>query len=653
MNTPVKWSQEEGACPLPRGPESKGDYMLGVFSAPEVKVTAPSREQWSTPTSRPRRPEAQGRQIDMVASKHCAPSAAHIHEGSHLYLGTCDHDAVSQVVHLSQRQGARSRFRAGGPRKVVATPEITGDLSQEVLESMAKRYTRPRTGQAYVDPEDVKVLFRMARAGRRAEDWKAALKARAEARKVWKEDKIRQAAEGNWGAYKVVTKKGADGWEGKLADALGDDKYPHAEIHDHLQKVYGQGRTKVGRFPYGLQEVVEVADFRAEELHDAIQKGKMNVSVKPDKVSHELLKAIAETVEGETKILEWFNRLLHGIEPIPSKWSRASMVLIPKVQVPMEAKHVRPICIGSSTSKLFARMLLARTQEALKYGGSAQSMGSGRQTADYIFTVTRLMHLEAEWRRGLVFLKVDVEKAFDSLNRKVFLERLSTKLGCNQILRCWWDMFESADAVLSTVWGETVVDMITGIRQGSVESPQMFAAVIDWILADVAAKHAWHTSPQPFEGLDLGEVAFVDDMIVWGVTKQGLSVKIGQLVEEMRKWGLRVNLQKCQVYVSPYNKEPGPGKVEISGVSLDPDDHLLVMGLPLRVGVTAKEALAPVFAKVKSAFWAKKHLFRAKVPLAGRLRLMDRVLGNMALWCASAFVPTNSPCKQSTFCKVN
>ena len=181
------------------------------------------------------------------------------------------------------------------------------------------------------------------------------------------------------------------------------------------------------------------------------------------------------------------------------------------------------------------------------------------------------------------------------------------------------------------------MDMITGIRQGSVESPQMFAAVIDWILTDVAEKHSWGSSPQPFEGLPLGEVAFVDDMIAWGGTKRGLSLKIGQLVDEMKKWGLRVNLQKCQVYVSPYNKEPG--KVEILGASLESDDHLLVMGLPLRVGVTAKEALAPVFAKVKSAFWAKKHLFRAKVPLAGRLRLMDRVLGNMALWCASAFIP--------------
>ena len=219
------------------------------------------------------------------------------------------------------------------------------------------------------------------------------------------------------GAYKVVTKKGAAGWEGKFADALGEGTDPHCAIHDHLQGVYGKGSAKVGRFPFSPREVAEVEDFSAEELQEANRKGKSNVAVGPDKVSHELLRAIANTEDGERGILEWFNRLLHGVEPIPSEWSRASMVLIPKIQVPTEAKHVRPICIGSSTSKLFARMLLARTQDALRYRGSAQSMGSGRQTADYIFSIARLMHLEAEWRQGLVFLKVDVEKAFDSVSQ--------------------------------------------------------------------------------------------------------------------------------------------------------------------------------------------------------------------------------------------
>ena len=219
-------------------------------------------------------------------------------------------------------------------------------------------------------------------------------------------------------------------------------------------------------------KVKTVPDFTSDELQEALSKGKKGVAVGSDKVSHELLVAIAKTKEGEARLLEWFNRLLHGEEPLPSSWSRASMVLIPEVLLPKEAKHVRLICIGASASKLFARLLWGRTREALKYQGSAQSMGEGRQTSDYHFSIARLLQLEQEWRQGLVFMKLDVENAFDSLNRSVFLERLAEKMGCCQVLRCRWAMFESTDAVLSTVWGESVVDMVKGIRQGSVESPQ-------------------------------------------------------------------------------------------------------------------------------------------------------------------------------------
>ena len=141
------------------------------------------------------------------------------------------------------------------------------------------------------------------------------------------------------------------------------------------------------------------------------------------------------------------------------------MVLLPKQQHPTAVKLVRPICIGSSASKLFARMLLARTSQALQYAGSAQCMGEGRQAADYVFSIARLMQLDHEWRSGLCFMKIDVEKAFDSLNRRALLSRLTQKLGVNSVSRCWWTMFEETDALLSTVWGESVVDMYTGIRK--------------------------------------------------------------------------------------------------------------------------------------------------------------------------------------------
>ena len=299
---------------------------------------------------------------------------------------------------------------------------------------------------AYVDPPEVKAFFQVARQARTAEAWKRALQGRKEARKVWAEGKIAAATEGDWAAYRTVAKKGAAGWEGHFATALGEDVDPHQAVHEHLQKVYGGGKEPVADFPYGRAEVARVPDFTVEELREGLRKGKRGVAVGSDKVSLELLLKLASTSEGECKLLRWFNRLLHGEEPLPKDWGIASMILLPKTSLPEDPKQVRPICIGSSASKVYCRLLLGRTQEALRYTGSSQSMGAGRQTADYVFCVRRMMQLEQEWRAGSCFLKLDIEKAFDTLNRQVFLEKLAGKLGCNEILQNWWHMFQDTQA---------------------------------------------------------------------------------------------------------------------------------------------------------------------------------------------------------------
>ena len=634
VNTPLRWTAVEGHLPEPQSSESKGDYMLGLLKSKGLSVTAPPQGQWCCPTSRPRNPEAQGRQIDFVGCKGCVAEAMRIHVDSYMMLGG-DHEALSQIVSFRFSPRKRCIKSSNRPRVVTCpTVQVEGEITQAKLEKLAKTCTRTRPGLAYQDPPEVKVFFRIARQSRSPEAWKRALRGRRDARKIWVEDKIRAATAGDWAAFKAVAKKGAVGWEGHMAEAMGDGVDPHSAVHDHLKKVYGEGMP-IPSFPYSESQVETVPDFTMDELREALDKGKKGVAVGPDRVSHELLLKLASTPEGEDKLLCWFNRLLHGKEPLPQEWNTTAMILIPKVAKPEDPKQVRPICVGSATAKVYCRLLLARTKTALHYTGSSQSMGAGRQTSDYVFCTARMMQLEQEWRRGCCFLKLDIEKAFDSLNPHVFLAKLAEKLGHNEILLNWWNMFRDTQAVLSTVWGESVIDMITGIRQGSVESPQMFASVIDWILTDLCQQQGWEGSV--FEGLGLGEIAFVDDIIAWEADRSALTRKAGALCRALRAWGLKVNQHKCQLYISPYNRETG--SVFVDGIPLEADDHLTVMGLTFKVGITAKEALLPLFARAKAKFWSLQHLFRAKSPLAGRLKLFHRIIGNTVLWCAAALQP--------------
>ena len=93
---------------------------------------------------------------------------------------------------------------------------------------------------------------------------------------------------------------------------------------------------------------------------------------------------------------------------MPEEWNQVVMILIPKLGLPVHPSQLRPICLSSAVSKVFARMLLCRTSWALKYSGPAQTMGESRQPADYIWTINRILQLEAEWKNGLYMAKVDL-----------------------------------------------------------------------------------------------------------------------------------------------------------------------------------------------------------------------------------------------------
>ena len=97
--------------------------------------------------------------------------------------------------------------------------------------------------------------------------------------------------------------------------------------------------------------------------------------------------------------------------------------------------------------------------------------------------------------------------------------------------------------------------MKRGIRQGSGESPQIFATAMDWIIHDVAVTWGWDPTKDVYQGLEFAESAFVDYCILWIGSKRLLESRTKQLTDELHLWGLRVNPEKCQVYRNPFAKE--------------------------------------------------------------------------------------------------
>ena len=185
--------------------------------------------------------------------------------------------------------------------------------------------------------------------------------------------------------------------------------------------------------------LVRFGAFTMEELKDGVAHLKRGKAVGSDLTSAELIFGLMEVQGGPGHLLEWYNRIL-ATGLIPACWNEPILVMLPKVKAPRAAKDLRPIAVGSAVCKLFSRLLLNRSIALLSPQSHAQCAGPGRQTSDFLYTIIRLFELSREWGNPLIIFKLDLEKAFDSLDRRVLLQKLEAKIGPSAELRCWCNL---------------------------------------------------------------------------------------------------------------------------------------------------------------------------------------------------------------------
>ena len=499
--------------------------------------------------------------------------------------------------------------------------------------SLVRRCTAPAKGLAYRDPPNVKEAIRVAKVSRTKASWVEVRKLRKQARGAWEAARLIRASQGDWGAFRSCKPRAQHGWEQTFASAQVCDA--HAVVHDHLSAVY----KGLGVAPNGGPFPGPVRAFTEDEFKTALGQLKGGKSVGVDGTSTELLHGIASLPGGCSHLLEFMNRTL-ATQVIPEEWNVPLMVILPKVLTPTEAKQVRPISMNSAVCKLFSRLLLNRTIQHIKARTHAQCAGVGRQSADYLYSVWRVLELEREWHAGLCLLKLDVAKAFDSVDRERLLHKLRERMGDSPEFRCWRALLQDSKAVLQTPWGTSLVSMTQGIKQGAVESPAIFAMIAEVCLQDATERFQWTQQPRVFQGLLHEDVLFMDDGILWGRGVEVLQSRVRQLMVVLAEYGLRLNGGKCQLLCSPHWH--GARHVQIAEETVKASADIEVMGLPMRVGMSASELVAPLIGRARDKYWSLQHIFRARSRLRGRLRTLAAVVGNSVLWPLAAFPPDKS-----------
>ena len=376
---------------------------------------------------------------------------------------------------------------------------------------------------------------------------------------------------------------------------------PHEWTVAHFKQLFTE--PKLEPLPKWNKNTSASEPFSMSELEAAVQKGKRGKSVGGDLTSFELLQGLMKDRPTAEAILDWMEGIRRG-GTIPPEWLHTIVTLLPKLTAPSGPGDLRPISLGSAVGKVYGTMLLQRTRAAIGPIGPEQCSHSGRQTADYVFASIRSFQLDTEWRWGLHWVKLDIRKAFDSLNRSRALEHLRQALPEHMHLEfeSWRQLLAPGKATVRTPWGEGHVSQTRGIRQGAVESPWLFSLAMELALRDAQSTRGWPRRLGAAPDLELSELLFMDDSIMWAGDQASLLTKYNILKRSLSEWGLQVNPKKTAYYASPHATEKGP--LTLDGVEVLPRESLEVMGIALSVPLKPASLMDAGLAKARKKYFA-------------------------------------------------
>ena len=117
-----------------------------------------------------------------------------------------------------------------------------------------------------------------------------------------------------------------------------------------------------------------------------------------------------------------YNGNSQGLQPL----NRAHVVLIPKINEPEQVKDYRPISLTHSFAKLWSKLLANRLTTKINeiIPSNQSAFIRKRCIQDNFVYVQKTIQKFHNTRQKAVFIKLDISKAFDSVNWAYLLDVL-------------------------------------------------------------------------------------------------------------------------------------------------------------------------------------------------------------------------------------
>src|SRR6218665_2845393 len=233
---------------------------------------------------------------------------------------------------------------------------------------------------------------------------------------------------------------------------------------------------------------------------------------------------------------------------VPKEWRNGIIIPLPKKGDIRECSNWRGITLLSTPGKIMATVILNRMRDAIDEKLRQEQAGfrPGRSCCEQIFTLRQIIEKTLMWQTPVVINFVDFRKACDSVHRESIWKILKTYGVPTKIIDLIKNFYEDSLCAVRCrgELGEWF-RVVSGVRQGCVLSPLIFAIVVDWIMSRATGENTFGLKWT--EGERLTDLDFADDIALLDNTWDGIKQLTERVQTEAAKVGLPINPDKTKV----------------------------------------------------------------------------------------------------------
>ena len=407
------------------------------------------------------------------------------------------------------------------------------------------------------------------------------------------------------------------------------------EYFDRLLNVSESGRAEITARTGMNVRVFEKADteISLNEVERAVNKLGCGKASGVDEVKAEYLKS------GGYMCAEWMVRLMNVCMrsgKVPKEWMIGCIVPLYKGKGdPLECKNNRGISLLSVPGKVYGRILIERVIESSErqIGEEQSGFRKGRSCADQIYVLRQVCEKMREKKRSLYVAFMDLEKAYDRVDREAMWQVLRIYGIGGRVLSGIMSFYDEGRACVRV--GNKVSESFEvkmGLRQGCVMSPWLFNIFMDGVVREVYTRVNQAGVKMSVRGERewvLSQLLFADDTALVAESSEQLQCLVREFGGVCKRRKLRVNVDKSKVMKIGESDDPEMLNIRLNGDRMELVDSFKYLGscfssdgrvkgdVSMRVheGVKAFGAMARVWNERSVSIGVKRDLYeRIVVP---------------------------------------